>query len=227
MEIARGKQVDNAATHHPDTQAMNDTRQHWEHVYQSKSAEAVSWYQAHPTTSLAFIADSGVALDAPIIDVGGGASTLVDHLLALHYSDVTVLDISVPALLQTQARLGATKARQVHWVAEDITRFAPSRQYALWHDRAVFHFLTDDAARAAYIAAVRRSLAPGGTVIVATFAADGPDRCSGLPVARYDADTLHALLGSEFERMADTRDVHVTPWGVTQAFMYLHLRRRD
>ena len=205
---------------------MND-RQHWEQVYQSKAADAVSWYQAHPTTSLAFIADSALALDAPIIDVGGGASTLVDHLLELGYSNVTVLDISAPALLQAQARLGAAKARQVHWLAEDVTRFAPSRSYALWHDRAVFHFLTDDAARGDYIATVRRSLAPGGTVIVATFAADGPDRCSGLQVTRYDADTLSALFGSGFERVATGRDMHVTPWGSTQAFTYLRLRRRD
>ncbi|MFC3652930.1 class I SAM-dependent methyltransferase [Dyella humi] len=206
---------------------MSDTRQHWEQVYQSKAADAVSWYQAHPTTSLAFIADSALALDSPIIDVGGGASTLVDHLLELGYSNVTVLDISAPALLQAQARLGASKARQVHWLPEDVTRFAPSRSYALWHDRAVFHFLTDAAARGDYIATVRRSLAPGGTVIVATFAADGPDRCSGLQVTRYDADTLWALFGSEFERVATGRDMHVTPWGSTQAFTYLRLRRRD
>lgn len=206
---------------------MNDTKQHWEHVYRSKSADAVSWYQAHPTMSLAFIADSGMALDAPIIDVGGGASTLVDHLLERGYSDVAVLDISTPALLQAQARLGAAKARQVHWLPEDVTRFAPSRKYALWHDRAVFHFLMDDAARADYIAALRRSLASGGTAVLATFATDGPDRCSGLQVARYDVDTLSALFGSEFERMADGRDVHITPRGATQAFTYLRLHRRD
>lgn len=215
------------AIRHTGTGTMNDTRQHWEQVYQSKAADAVSWYQAHPTTSLAFIAHSGLALDAPIIDVGGGASTLVDYLLERGHSDVTVLDISAPALLQAQARLGAAKARQVHWLAEDVTRFAPLRSYALWHDRAVFHFLVDDAARNSYIATVRRSLATGGTVVLATFAVDGPDRCSGLQVARYDADTLYELFGSGFERMATWRDVHITPWGSTQAFMYLRLRRCD
>lgn len=206
---------------------MSETQQHWDQVYQSKAADAVSWYQSHPNTSLAFIADSQLPLDAPLIDVGGGASTLVDHLLDLGYTDITVLDIASQALANAQARLGAAKAQQVHWLAQDVTHFAPSRSYALWHDRAVFHFLTDDDTRAAYLAALRRSLAPGGTVILATFAADGPTHCSGLEVARYDADTLCALFGSEFERMASGRDLHVTPWGSTQAFTYLRLRRRD
>jgi trans-aconitate methyltransferase len=206
---------------------MSDIRQHWEQVYRSKSADAVSWYQVRPATSLAFIADSGIALDAPVIDVGGGASTLVDHLLERGHSDITVLDISTPALLQAQARLDIEKARQVHWLAEDVTRFAPSRRYALWHDRAVFHFLVDETAQASYVAAVQRSLAPGGSVVLATFAADGPDRCSGLQTARYGADTLAALFGDGFQRMADGRDVHVTPWGTTQAFTYLRLRRSD
>lgn len=207
-------------------QAMSDSRHHWEQVYASKPADTVSWYQARPDTSLAFIAESGTAYDAPLIDVGGGASTLVDHLLAEGYSDLTVLDLAAQALAQAQARLGPASARQVQWLVEDATRFAPSRQYALWHDRAVFHFLADDAARAAYVEAVRRSLAPGGTLIVATFAADGPSRCSGLDVSRYDADMLYAQFGHDFEREAAGRDLHETPWGSSQAFTYLRLRRR-
>jgi len=206
---------------------MSDTQRHWDQVYASKAAEAVSWYQARPDMSLAFIADSGVAHDAPVIDVGGGASTLVDHLLAQGFTDLTVLDLAAPALAQAQARLGAGRAGQVRWLVEDVTRFSPSRRYALWHDRAVFHFLTDDAARAAYGEAVRRGLAPGGTVIVATFAADGPSRCSGLDVSRYDADALSRHFGNDFECRATERELHVTPWGATQAFTYLRLRRRD
>lgn len=207
--------------------AMTDTRQHWEQVYGSKANDAVSWYQRHPETSLAFIADSQLPHHAPLLDVGGGASTLVDHLLDAGYTDISVLDIAARALSHSQARLGADKAQRVHWLVDDVTRFAPSRRYALWHDRAVFHFLTEDASRAAYLAALRHSLAPGGTAIIATFAADGPARCSGLDVARYDADSLHACFGADFERMASGRDVHVTPWGAEQAFTYLRLRRRQ
>lgn len=203
---------------------MTDVRPHWEQVYANKAADAVSWYQPRPDTSLGFIADSGIAHDAPLIDVGGGASTLVDHLLHRGHVDVTVLDISSHALAQAQARLGAL-AQRVHWLVEDVTRFAPSRPYTLWHDRAVFHFLTEDAARASYVAALRRSLAPGGIVVLATFAPDGPTRCSGLDVARYDAQMLCATLGDDFECMATGRDMHVTPWGSSQAFTYLRLRR--
>lgn len=206
---------------------MPDPRQHWEQVYASKTADAVSWYQARPDTSLAFIADSKVQRDAPVLDVGGGASTLVDHLLERGYTDITVLDLAAHALVQAQARLGPARAQQVQWLIEDVTRFAPARRYALWHDRAVFHFLGDDAARMAYMDALRRSLVPGGTLIMATFAADGPTRCSGLDVTRYEADALCALFGGDFERMATGREVHVTPWGSEQAFTYLRLRRRE
>jgi len=203
---------------------MSDT--HWDQVYGSKSAEAVSWYQPRPDTSLQFIADSRLPLDAALLDVGGGASTLVDHLLALGHTDVSVLDIAPHALAQSQARLGADKAQQVHWLVEDATRFAPARRYALWHDRAVFHFLTDATARTAYLDALRRSLAPGGSVVMATFAPDGPARCSGLEVARYDAQALYALFGDAFEPMAAAREIHLTPWGSSQAFTYVRLRRQ-
>ncbi|WP_233840343.1 class I SAM-dependent methyltransferase [Dyella sp. 2HG41-7] len=204
---------------------MADIQHHWDDVYQNKAADTVSWYQARPDTSLMFIADSRLPLDAPLIDVGGGASTLVDHLLNQGYADITVLDISTHALAQAQARLGA-HAQQVRWIVNDVSRFEPARTYALWHDRAVFHFLTDDLARAAYVAALRRSLAPDGVAILATFAADGPTRCSGLDVARYDADALYAWFADDFERMAIGRDAHMTPWGATQAFTYLRMRRR-
>lgn len=206
---------------------MPDSRHHWDQVYAIKPADTVSWYQRHPDASLQCIADSQLPHDAPLLDVGGGASTLVDHLLDAGYSDISVLDIAAHALSQAQARLGADKAQRVRWLVDDVTRFAPSRPYALWHDRAVFHFLTDDASRTAYAAALRRSLAPGGTLIIATFALDGPVRCSGLDVVRYDADGLHACFGDDFERVASGRDMHLTPWGTEQAFTYLRLRRRQ
>lgn len=204
---------------------MTDIPRHWDEVYQHKPAHAVSWYQARPDQSLAFIRDSQISPDAPLIDVGGGASTLVDHLLDRHYTDVTVLDISPYGLTQAQTRLGRERARQVQWITQDITQFQPTRRYALWHDRAVLHFLTDAAARAAYVAALERSVAPGGSVIVATFADDGPARCSGLDIARYDAAALRALFGHGYTCLAEARDIHVTPWGSSQAFIYVRLRR--
>ncbi|RDS79736.1 class I SAM-dependent methyltransferase [Dyella monticola] len=204
---------------------MTDLQRHWDQVYASKAVDAVSWYQPHPETSLALIADSRLDADAPLIDIGAGASTLVDHLLDAGYRDVTVLDIAAQALTHAQTRLGPAKARQVRWITADVTQFAPSRTYALWHDRAVFHFLTHATARDAYLATLRRSLVAGGTAIIATFAADGPMRCSGLDVARYDADALFACVGDGFEPLATARDMHVTPWGARQAFTYVRMRR--
>lgn len=204
---------------------MSAIQQHWDQVYASKAADAVSWYQRHPATSLGMIADSRLDPEAPLIDIGGGASTLVDHLLDAGHREVSVLDLAAQALAHAQSRLGSAKARRVQWIAADVTQFTPSRSYALWHDRAVFHFLTDETARNAYLSTLRGSLVAGGTAIIATFAADGPTRCSGLDVARYDADALAACFGDGFERVASARDMHVTPWGATQAFTYVRMRR--
>lgn len=205
---------------------MSATKAHWDEVYARKAAEAVSWYQPHATTSLALIRASGLAREAPILDVGGGASTLVDDLLAEGYRALSVLDLSAAALAQARSRLGAAAAR-VAWIEADVTRATlPAQGVALWHDRAVFHFLVEPAERAAYRQQLEHALRPGGHLIVATFAADGPTQCSGLPVVRYSAATLAASLGPQFELLATRDETHLTPFGTQQHFVYCHWRRR-
>jgi len=203
-------------------------RRHWDHVYRRSAAEHVSWFQPRPELSLALIEASGVRPPAPIVDVGGGASTLVDHLLERGYT-LTVLDISAAALTAAAARLGPTRAEQVTWIDADITRpeLADTLgRFELWHDRAVFHFLTDAGDRRSYVATMSAALAPGGHAILATFAVGGPERCSGLPVVRYDAASLLAALGSGFDLVETREELHHTPSGAAQAFMYFLLRRR-
>lgn len=198
---------------------------HWEAVYAQRTPDSVSWFQPHAEHSLELIARAGLTRDAAIIDVGGGASTLADDLLARGYHDLTVLDLSAAALAAAQVRLG-DDARRVSWVETDITAVdLPRQRYDLWHDRAVFHFLTDAAQRHAYVEGVLQSVKPGGHVIVATFAEDGPDRCSGLPVMRYGADTLHAEFGAPFELLEHSRETHHTPGGAVQQFVYCYCRR--
>ncbi len=198
---------------------------HWEAVYAQRTPDSVSWFQPHAEHSLELIARAGLTRDAAIIDVGGGASTLADDLLARGYHDLTVLDLSAAALAAAQVRLG-DDARRVSWVEADITAVdLPRQRYDLWHDRAVFHFLTDAAQRHAYVERVLQSVKPGGHVIVATFAEDGPDRCSGLPVMRYGADTLHAEFGAPFELLEHSRETHHTPGGAVQQFVYCYCRR--
>lgn len=203
---------------------MDATREHWEQVYRDRQVQDVSWYQPHPAASLRFIEASGTSPDAPLLDVGGGASRLVDCLRERGFGDLTVLDISRGALGQAQQRLGDA-AEEIGWVVADITTYTPTRRFALWHDRAVFHFLVDEADRAGYLAALRAGLAPGGTLILGTFATGGPRRCSGLPVRQYDAPTLCAELGDEFELLDATRQVHRTPGDVEQLFAWFRLRR--
>lgn len=199
-------------------------REHWDRVYSGMAAEAVSWYQEHADRSLGLIRRAGVPLDAPLIDVGGGASTLVDDLLAANYRDITVLDLSDAALATARTRLG-DRAGSVRWLTADVTTASlPAHAYALWHDRAVFHFLTAPEDRRAYVKQVLRSVRPGGHVIVATFAEDGPLRCSGLPVMRYDAAGLHAEFGDAFELVEHERELHRTPSGATQPFTWCHCR---
>jgi ubiquinone/menaquinone biosynthesis C-methylase UbiE len=201
------------------------SKNHWDEVYSTKSADTVSWYQAHADQSLRLIQESGLPLSASIIDVGGGASTLVEDLLAHGYTDLSVLDLSQAALSSVQERLGAA-AEQVRWIAGDITRVSlPAHAYDLWHDRAVFHFLTDPAQRQAYVNAVLRAVKPGGHVIVATFAEDGPLQCSGLPVMRYRAEELHAEFGAPFALLRHEREEHQTPSGTTQKFIYCYCRK--
>jgi trans-aconitate methyltransferase len=196
-----------------------DQKLHWEEVYRQKAEDAVSWFQPRPELSLDLIRASGLVPDDPIIDVGGGASRLVDALLAAGVRDITVLDIADAALDKARKRLGASAA-QVHWLTADVTHWRPERKYRLWHDRAVFHFLTEAADRAAYRHALESALAPGATAIIASFAPDGPERCSGLPVQRYSPDTLAAELGPAFQLIDRRDEEHMTPASKVQRFQY-------
>lgn len=201
---------------------MQHAAEHWEKVYLTKQPDTVSWFQAHATRSLALIRSVGTSLDARLIDVGGGASTLVDDLLHDGFENVSVLDLSASALAHARKRLGAA-ADRVTWIAGDIcTVNLPAQAYDIWHDRAVFHFLTDPADRSAYVQQVMKSVKPGGHVIVATFSPDGPDQCSGLPVARYSPGGLHQAFGAAFELLEHMTEAHQTPWGSVQHFVYCH-----
>lgn len=201
------------------------SKDHWEHVYSTKVTNAVSWYQQHADRSLRLIEATGVSRTASIIDVGGGASTLVDDLLAKDFRNVTVLDLSATALNSAKIRLGA-RAGLATWLEADITKTElPLHAYDVWHDRAVFHFLTAPEDRHAYVQAVLRSVRPGGHVIVATFAEDGPLQCSGLPVMRYTATQLHAEFGEDFNLISHERELHHTPLGAAQQFTYCYCRK--
>ena len=194
-------------------------KKHWHRVYATKRPTEVSWYQSIPERSLALIRATGAPLTAPILDVGGGASTLVDHLLDAGYEDVSVLDIATNAFDQARARLGAAAAR-VTWITADITEFEPPRAYAVWHDRAVFHFLTDPTERDRYADLLRGALQPRGHFVLATFGPDGPTRCSGLDVQRYSAEQIGALLGQDFHLREHELEEHRTPRGTAQQFLY-------
>jgi trans-aconitate methyltransferase len=197
---------------------------HWETVYTTKGENEVSWFQENPAPSLELIDMARLPPEAAIVDVGGGASRLVDGLLARGYRNVTVLDISEAALGVTKARLGE-RANRVQWVTTDVTTWEPQQTFDLWHDRAAFHFLTDEIARSAYVDRLKHALNPGGYVVIGTFAPDGPERCSGLPVVRQDASNLAAMLGANFELVDARRHEHVTPWNSTQRFQFSTFRR--
>ena len=200
------------------------TREHWDSVYEQKGPSQVSWFRPHLEQSLRFIGAAGLGRDAAIIDVGGGASTLVDDLLVRGYRNVSVLDVSPKAIQAAQSRLG-DRAGDVHWLVADITQAElPVDAYDFWHDRAVFHFLRDEADRRRYVAAVRRSLKPGGHVLVATFGPEGPTRCSGLDVVRYGPEDLHAEFGGAFEKVGSLTETHSTPSGAEQQFVYCYCR---
>jgi trans-aconitate methyltransferase len=198
---------------------MMDRKQHWEQVYAQKLPTEVSWFQPQPEYSLRLIAAAGIAREQPIIDLGGGASRVVDNLLEQEYRDISVLDISGTALQHTRARLGE-RATAVQWIEADATVFEPPKVYALWHDRAVFHFLTDPADRLAYRQRLARGLQTGGYLIIATFALDGPEKCSSLPVQRYSPETLSAELGSGYTLVETLSEAHVTPAQKEQRFVY-------
>lgn len=196
-----------------------EPKAHWEQIYTSKASTEVSWYEARADRSLKLIDSLELPPSALFIDIGGGASTLVDGLLARGYRNVTVLDISSAALAAARQRLGA-QAGTVRWLEADVTEATLPVRYDLWHDRAVFHFLTERAARQAYIHTLLQAVKPGGHVIIATFAEDGPQQCSGLPVRRYSAAELQAELGEHLALVAHERELHHTPSGGTQQFTY-------
>ncbi len=203
-----------------------DRHAHWENVYQTKGERDVSWFQETPEISLDLIRATGVTAEAAIIDIGGGASRLVDALLRQGFQAVTVLDVSEAALEASKARLGPAGAK-VSWIVSDVTTWTPQARYDLWHDRAAFHFLTDPKDRAAYAERVLRAVRPGGHVIIGTFALDGPERCSGLPVVRHDSASLAQALGPHFELLESRSHAHQTPMGTTQRFQFSCFRRTD
>ena len=201
-----------------------NAKAHWEDVYRSKAVDEVSWYRPHLDVSLSLIESAAPDRGSAIIDVGGGEATLVDDLVARGYGDVTVLDISQAAIEVAKARMGAAAA-PVHWIADDITEVGlDAARYDLWHDRAVFHFLTRAEDRAAYVRQVARAVKPGGHVIVATFGPEGPEQCSGMDVVRYDADGLHGEFGAKFRLLDSVTELHETPWRTPQQFMYCFCR---
>jgi len=197
-----------------------DPKAHWERVYNTKEPRELSWFEPEATLSLELIQDATPDREASIIDIGAGASTLVDGLLDAGYHRITVLDLSAAALAQSQHRLG-DRARTISWREADVLNVdLPAHSFDVWHDRAVFHFLTDAADRVRYVAQVRHAVRRGGHVLVATFAEDGPTRCSGLDVERYSADSLHSEFGDDFRVVASRRVTHHTPWGTRQPFTY-------
>ena len=204
---------------------MPATRKHWDQVYAAKLPTELSWYQPRPERSLALVKSAAPEVSVSILDVGGGASRLVDELLSEGYSDLSVLDISQTALNRSRDRLGLL-ADKVSWIAADITQWTPHRTWDVWHDRAVFHFLTATQDQDAYIAALIAGTRPGSVAVMSSFSLEGPERCSGLPVQRYSPTTLAARIGDRFEFVSGDSESHTTPWGSTQNFAYAVLRRR-
>jgi SAM-dependent methyltransferase len=202
---------------------MNN-KEHWEKVYGTYAQDAVSWYAPHLETSLNLIHQAAADKDAAIIDIGGGEATLVDDLLFDGYLDISILDISQHAIDVARGRIGE-KANKVHWYCADITQATlPQNYFDIWHDRAVFHFLTEDTQRVRYVEQVMRSVKHGGHVIMATFGPEGPEQCSGLDVVRYDAEHLHGQFGKAFKLINSSTETHQTPMGTTQQFLYCFCR---
>lgn len=203
----------------------DERRSHWQGVWTSKQAEAVSWFQPEPATSLALIAKAELRKDAGIVDIGGGASRLVDRLLDKGYAHIAVLDVSDAALEVAHQRLGA-RGDDVTWIDSDVLEWRPvPGLFELWHDRAVFHFLTRPEEQKAYRNVMMTALVPGGWAVLGTFAPDGPEKCSNLPVARHDAASLARILGPDFDMIEELRENHLTPGGAVQKFCWSVFRR--
>ncbi len=201
-----------------------DNKAHWEKVYGTKAPESVSWYTPHLETSLNLIQKAASSKASAIIDIGGGEATLVDDLLSKGYTNISVLDISQKAIDVARERI-AELADKVHWYCADITTATlPQNYFDVWHDRAVFHFLTEESQRVKYIEQVMRSVKHGGYVIMSTFGLEGPEKCSGLDVVRYDAENLHGQFGKKFKLINSSTEIHNTPMGTTQQFLYCFCR---
>jgi ubiquinone/menaquinone biosynthesis C-methylase UbiE len=201
-------------------------KEHWENVYSTKAVDQVSWYREHLENSLKLILDTGVVKDAAIIDVGGGRSTLIDDLIDNGYVDISVLDMSSKAIEDSRERL-ADRSDQVEWIVADITTAElPAGRYDIWHDRAVFHFLTDTDDRRKYVDLMMRSVKQGGNIIIASFGKDGPNKCSGLEVVRYDPSSMRAEFGDDVELVECLRELHETPFATVQDFIYCRFKRK-
>ncbi len=203
---------------------MSARTDHWDDRYRTVGPTHVSWYEPAPKLSLAMLELAGLAPDRSVVDIGGGASSLAGRLLERGTRDVTVVDISSEAL--GSARAALDDPALVHWIEADLTEWTPERTWDLWHDRAVFHFLTEDSQRSHYRESLHHGLATGGAVCLATFAEDGPDQCSGLPVRRYRPDQLLLELGDDLQELASGRHLHTTPSGAVQPFSWVVARRR-
>ena len=203
-----------------------NSKKNWENVYGQKKPVEVSWYQVEPTVSLKIIASTEIDYAAKIIDVGGGASVLVDKLLDQGFQNLTVLDISPKAIHYAQERLGR-RAENVSWIEADVTEFEFSVQYDFWHDRAVFHFLTDAEDRTKYMRRLEEALKPGGHIVIAAFAIDGPPKCSGLDIERYSLEKMKNEFGDSFKLVNSVSEVHITPWNKEQKFIYCFFKKID
>ena len=198
---------------------MIDRKTHWQNIYREKTPLEVSWYQKEPKISLDLIHQTEVSYYEPIIDVGGGSSVLVDYLYQEGFQNLSVLDISGNALAAAKSRLGEN-AKKIHWIETDITEFRPAQQFSIWHDRAVFHFLTDKSDRKNYVKSLKKGLRQGGYFIIAAFSIGGPTKCSGLEIVQYDAKKLRAELGEDFELVEEVNEIHMTPANKEQKFTY-------
>ena len=203
---------------------MSDRESHWQGVYTTKAEDNVSWFEESPDLSLALLAEAGLVSQHAVVDVGGGASRLVDALVAVGQQWVSVLDLSQAALNTARSRL--LPDASADWIVADVTAWQPERHYDYWHDRAAFHFLTEPADQAAYVAVLKRALQPGGVAVIGTFAPDGPEKCSGLAVARHDSESLSNVMGDDFALIAQRRHDHTTPWGSVQKFQFCTFRQR-
>lgn len=201
-----------------------DKKAHWENIYTTKELKDVSWYQAIPETSLSYIHNAKLPLDSSIIDVGGGDSFLVDHLLALGYKDISVLDISAAAIEKAKQRLGEA-ANSVTWIVEDASQFVPSKQYDFWHDRAAFHFLTDETEVNRYVATASAHIKSGGHLVIGTFSEQGPLKCSGIEIKQYSEESLKEKFSAQFKQLECKRINHPTPFNTVQNFVFCHFQK--